>query len=73
MVALASRYATFVKPPRVHIAVGRPAIDNDAIEYLLGAGTLTWSAAAATRTTVRVSEALNQIAAALPASAASPW
>jgi len=71
-IALAAEGASFRHRPRVQVAVGRPGIDHDAVEYLQAAGTLTTAAAAATRTTVRVSDALNQIAAALPASVASP-
>ena len=72
MIALTSEGASFSRRPRVHVEVGRPGIDHDAIDYLQEAGTLSWSTATAARDTVRVSEALTQIAAALPALVASP-
>ena len=67
-IALISEGPGFRHRPRVHVTVGRPGIDHDAIEYLPAAGTLAWKAATATGSTIRVSDALNQIAAALPAS-----
>jgi formylmethanofuran dehydrogenase subunit B len=71
-IALTAEGASFPRRPRVQVTVGRPGIHHDAIEYLPAAGTLTSAAAAATRPTVRVSDALNRIAASLPASVASP-
>jgi formylmethanofuran dehydrogenase subunit B len=72
-ITLACDGASFSPRPRVHVVVGHPGVDHDAIEYLPAAGALAWKAAAATtRTTIRVSEALDQIAAALPTSVAAP-
>jgi formylmethanofuran dehydrogenase subunit B len=71
-IALTSDGASFAHRPRVHVTVGCPGIDHDAIEFLPAPGTLAWTAAAAARTTIRASDALNQIAAALPASMAVP-
>jgi len=71
-IALTSDGARFPRRPSVHILVDRPGIDHDAIEYVPAAGALAWKAATATRATIRVSDALNQIAAALPASIAVP-
>ena len=71
-IALSAEGAKFPHRPRVHVAVGRPGIDHAAIEYLPATGTLTVAAAAATRSIVCVSDALNRIAGALPASVASP-
>jgi formylmethanofuran dehydrogenase subunit B len=67
MISLTNAHAS-LSHQGVHIAVGRPGLDHDAVAYLRAAGTLTWTDATATRTTIRVSDALNQIAAALPAS-----
>ena len=71
-IALIRDGASFPRCPRVHITVGRPGIDHDAMEYLPAAGALAWKAATGTRTTISVSDALNQIAAALPTSVAVP-
>jgi len=70
-IALTSEGAGLPHRPRVHVTVGRPGIDHDTIEYLPEAGTLAWKAATATHPTIRVSDALNQIAAALPPSDSS--
>jgi len=66
-IALMAEGASLPHRPRVHVAVGRPGIDHDAIDYLPAAGTLAWSAAAAPREAIRVADALAEIAAALPA------
>ncbi|MBV8825700.1 MAG: tungsten formylmethanofuran dehydrogenase [Bradyrhizobiaceae bacterium] len=71
-IALTSGGASLPRRPRVLIAVGCPGVDHDAIEYVAAAGTLAWEAAAARRTIIRVSDALDRIAAALPTSVASP-
>ena len=71
-IALTAYAASFSGRPRVHIGVGRPGINHDSVQYLRAAGTLTWAAAAAKRTTIRVSDALDQIAASLPARVGSP-
>jgi len=71
-IALTGDGARFPHRPRVHVLVGRPGVDHDVIEYLPAGGTLAWKAATATRTTIRVSDALNQIAAALSTSVAVP-
>jgi len=71
-IALTGGGALFPHRPGVHIAVGCPGIDHDAVEYLRAAGALAWTAAAAARTTIRVSDALDEIAAALPTSVPSP-
>ena len=65
-IALIRDGASFPRCPRVHITVGRPGVDHDAIEYLPAAGALAWKAATAARSSIHVSDALNQIAAALP-------
>jgi formylmethanofuran dehydrogenase subunit B len=67
-IALTGNTTNFMHQPRVGVAVGRPGIDHEAIEYLPAAGALAWAAATATNTMVRVSDALDRIAAALPTS-----
>jgi formylmethanofuran dehydrogenase subunit B len=65
-IALTADVARFAHRPRVHVLVGHPGVDHDAIEYLPAAGALAWKAATATRSTIPVSDALGRIAAALP-------
>jgi formylmethanofuran dehydrogenase subunit B len=64
-IALTADGAKFPHRPRVHVAVGRPGIDHDAVDYLSTAGALAWSAAGAPRNAIRVADALAEIAAAL--------
>jgi formylmethanofuran dehydrogenase subunit B len=71
-IAVTCDSARFPHRPRVHILVGRPGIDHDAIEYLPAAGALAWKPATATRTAICVSDALKQIAATLATSVAVP-
>jgi formylmethanofuran dehydrogenase subunit B len=71
-IALTGEGAGFRHRPRVHVTVGRPGIDHDAVEYLAAAGTLALAAAAATRDTLPVAAALAAIAAALPGTDAFP-
>lgn len=70
-IALTGADASFRRPPRVHVAVGRPGLDHDAVEYA-AAGTLAWTAAPVQRGASRVVDALAAIAAALPNGGASP-
>jgi len=71
-IALTGEDARFHQPPRVHIAVGRPGIDHDAVEYLASAGSLAWADAAAPRGARSVSDALAAITAALSGSDVRP-
>lgn len=71
-IALTGDRARFPHRPRVHIVVGRPGIDHDAVEYLPTAGALAWKPATATRSAIGVSDALNQISAALATSVTVP-
>jgi formylmethanofuran dehydrogenase subunit B len=64
-IALSGEGVRFHSRPRVHIAVGRPGVDHDAVEYLAAAGTLAWAAAGAPHDTTPVDAALAAIAAAL--------
>jgi formylmethanofuran dehydrogenase subunit B len=63
--------ASLPRPARVHIAVGRPGIDHDAVEHLAPTGTLTAVAARAPRDTISVVQAIARIAACVPG--ADPW
>jgi formylmethanofuran dehydrogenase subunit B len=54
------------RPARVHIAVGRPGIDHDAVEHLAPTGTLTAVTARAPRDTISVAQAIVRIASAMP-------
>jgi formylmethanofuran dehydrogenase subunit B len=71
-IALTADDANFAHRPRVHVTVGRPGIDHDAVEYLPAAGALAWTAARATAAAIRVSDALDRIAAALPVREVAP-
>jgi len=64
-IALTGEGAEFAHRPRVHVAVGRPAVDHDAVDFVAAAATLAWSAAAAPRNAPRVADALAQIAGAI--------
>jgi formylmethanofuran dehydrogenase subunit B len=54
------------RPARVHIAVGRPGTDHDAVEHLAPTGTLTAVTARAPRDTISVVQAIARIASAVP-------
>jgi formylmethanofuran dehydrogenase subunit B len=71
-IALTAEGARFHSRPRVHVAVGRPGVDHDAVEYLAAAGSLAWTAAGAPRDTTSVDAALAAIAAALSGTDARP-
>jgi formylmethanofuran dehydrogenase subunit B len=61
VIALTGRDAKFRAPPRVHIEVGRPGIDHDAVEYRAAAATLVSLAAAERNETISVADALARI------------
>ncbi len=65
-IALTADGASFRVPPRVHIAVGVPAIDHPAIHYLPSTGTLSAVAASQPSTRISVADAISRIAASLP-------
>lgn len=64
-IALTADGARFSRRPRVRIAIGRPGVDHDAVEYRAAAGSLAWTAAGAPRDTTSVGAALAAITAAL--------
>jgi formylmethanofuran dehydrogenase subunit B len=71
-IALTAEDARFHSRPRVHIAVGRPGLDHDAVEYLSAAGSLAWTAAGTPRDTTPVGAALAAITAALSGTDVQP-
>jgi formylmethanofuran dehydrogenase subunit B len=72
MIALTGRQASFRRAPRVHIEVGRPGTDHDAVEHLPASGTLVAVAAAKPSEAVAVAEVVAGIASALPSAGAWP-
>jgi hypothetical protein len=72
MVALTAEPARFRYAPRVHIDVGRPGADHDAVEHCPATGTLIAVAASQRSGRLSVADALAQIAAALPSAGAWP-
>ena len=63
---------TFGQAPRVHIEVGVPGADHDAVEYLPASGTLVAVAATRRSDAIPVADVLARIAAALPSAGAWP-
>jgi formylmethanofuran dehydrogenase subunit B len=72
MVALTAEGASFRYAPRVHIDVGRPGADHDAVEHCPATGTLIAVAAPQQSGRLSVADAIAQIAAALPSTGAWP-
>jgi formylmethanofuran dehydrogenase subunit B len=72
MIALTAQGASFDQAPRVHIEVGRPGTDHDAVEHCPLSGTLVPVVATAPSKTISVADAISHIAAALPFAGASP-
>jgi formylmethanofuran dehydrogenase subunit B len=66
VIALTGPQARFRRTPHVHIAVGRPGIDHDAIEYFPATGTLAMVAGKPGVQTISVAQTLALIAAAIP-------
>ena len=65
-IALTVEGAHFRRLPQVHIAVGRPGVDHDAVEYLAAAATLAAVPAAHKSETISVAAAISQIRERLP-------
>jgi formylmethanofuran dehydrogenase subunit B len=72
MIALAAPGTRFRQPPRVHIDVGRPGTDHDAVEHCPATGTLIAVSASRPSERPSVADAIAQIVAALPATGAWP-
>jgi len=71
-IALTGRDAGFRRPPKVHIAVGRPGIDHTAVEHLAAAGALAAVEASQPSDAISVADAITRIASALPKSGEHP-
>jgi formylmethanofuran dehydrogenase subunit B len=71
-IALTGPGARVARRTRVHIAVGCPGIDHDAVEQLAATGTLGCVPAAKPSGALSVAQAIAQIAAALPKVGARP-
>jgi formylmethanofuran dehydrogenase subunit B len=65
IIALTAREASFDKPPRVHIAVGRPGVDHAGVEYLSATGTLAQVEAEEPSDAISVAEVITRIIAVL--------
>jgi formylmethanofuran dehydrogenase subunit B len=72
MIALTGQDARFRQKPRVHINVGQPGTDHDAVEHDAATGTLVPVVAKDPSKAVSVAAALAQIASVLPSSGAWP-
>jgi formylmethanofuran dehydrogenase subunit B len=72
MVALTAEGTSFHYAPRVHIDVGRPGTDHDAVEYCPAIGTLIAVAASQQSGRLSVADAITQIAVVLPSEGAWP-
>jgi formylmethanofuran dehydrogenase subunit B len=68
-IALTGAEAEWPLPPRVHIDVGRPGHDHDAVEHVMAAATLAAVPAANPSDRMPVARVLAEIAAALPGGA----
>ncbi|HXN44707.1 MAG TPA: tungsten formylmethanofuran dehydrogenase [Xanthobacteraceae bacterium] len=73
IIALTGADAKFRRrPPRVHIAVGRPGLDHEAVERFAPTGTLARTQAKHQSQAISVAQAIGQIALALASDRASP-
>ena len=66
-IALTAEGVRFRRSPRVHIVVGRPGVDHDAVEYLAAAATLAPATGTHKSETISVADAISGIRARLPA------
>ncbi|HLX99399.1 MAG TPA: tungsten formylmethanofuran dehydrogenase [Roseiarcus sp.] len=65
VIALCERTAVFAKEPEVHIAIGRPGVDHDAVMHSSEVGTLIAAVASAPSAAPSAAEALERIGACL--------
>jgi hypothetical protein len=72
MIALTGQDAGFRQKPRVHINVGQPGTDHDAVEHDAATATLVPVVAKDPNKAVSVATALAQIASVLPSAGAWP-
>jgi formylmethanofuran dehydrogenase subunit B len=66
IIALTDQHTRWRVPPRVHIAVGRPGLDHDAVEHWAATGTLAPMTATKPSQTPSVARAITDILAAVP-------
>ena len=71
-IALTGADASFRHRPQVHIVVGRPGLDHDAVERFAPSGTLAWTSAKHKSEVISVARAIAEIASALATDRASP-
>jgi formylmethanofuran dehydrogenase subunit B len=72
LIALTGQGANFSRIPRVHIHVGRPGTDHDAVEHFPATGTLVAVTARKRSASISVADAVAHIASALPSVGAWP-
>jgi len=65
LIALADAGAKFTREPAVRIAVGRPGVDHDSVDYCARMATLASSPASAARATPTVAQVIAKLVAAL--------
>jgi formylmethanofuran dehydrogenase subunit B len=66
IIALTGQQTHWREPPRVHIEVGRPGLDHDAVEHFAATGTLAPMTATKPSQTPSVARAISDILTALP-------
>src|SRR4029077_1257856 len=71
-IALCEQTIQFAKAPNVHISVGRPGVDHDAVMHLSDVGTLVAATASARSGALSVAHALERISACLQDANAPP-
>jgi formylmethanofuran dehydrogenase subunit B len=65
LIALTAAAAEFSRPPAVRIAVGRPGVDHDSVDYCVAMGTLVAKAASHPSQTPSVAEVIGKLVVAL--------
>jgi formylmethanofuran dehydrogenase subunit B len=65
LIALTAAAAEFLRPPAVRIAVGRPGVDHDSVDYCVAMGTLVAKAASHPSQTPSVAEVIGKLVVAL--------
>ena len=65
LIALTAAAAEFSRPPTVRIAVGRPGVDHDSVDYCVAMGTLVSKAASHPSQTPSVAEVIGRLVVAL--------
>jgi len=65
LIALTDPAAEFLQPPAVHIAIGRPGVDHDSVDYCVAMGTFASKSASHPSQTLSVAEAIGMVVVAL--------